>query len=522
MTFASSDMLNPMLVRDLRQGLRSSRFTIVFLLLQVCMAFFVTMGLLSGQGSEVAQMLTHSLMVAFILFYLLGLPMAATFAFWSEFSENRIDLLKLTQMSARSLVWGKWISLYVQGLLVFFSMLPYLILTYFFGDVDLGKELLELVAMLSVCAMLTAAGVVISCFRSYVFQILAILGLLWVTYDAFNTFSLFQEARFSTSGVNAGAIVELNYLWKNPGISASLFVTIGLPALWLLLEYGAARLAPSSENHDTPQRLVLLGLIAFSGLAMVADIAYAGTFVDDFTDLYLRFASCLGLLVLMFAAGSEPSQYPGTYRPFVRFGFVGKLVGRAFLYPGWPSATAFVMLVTAFYSMLAAAWYSLRQIPLPDGWLIPFLLLPPAVLFPQLAGWIVLGRSRFSPAGRYFVMMAMSLVLYLACRVLYNAADHSNGYIIAASILPPDAWLLFSTNNISADWNSLALLRTVKIIAASIGGLTIAIMCLRSLWHTKKIMQLEKRAAATLRRRRISPAASPAPLPSAPFPPAGG
>ncbi|HVU37407.1 MAG TPA: hypothetical protein VHC95_03675 [Opitutales bacterium] len=516
MTLVTSDFLNPMLVRDLRQGLRSSRFTLVFLLLQVCMAFFVTMGLLSGQGSEVGHMLTRSLMVAFILFYLLGLPMAATFAFWSEFAENRIDLLKLTQLSARGLVWGKWISLFVQGLLVFFSMLPYLILTYFFGDVDLGKELLGLTVLLALCAMLTAAGVVISCFCSGVFQVLAILGLLGVTYQAFNTFSLFQENSYAMDRPNGGAIGPLNFIWQNPGLAGSLFITAGLPALWLLLEYGAARLAPISENHDTPQRLVLLGLIAFSGLTMVMDIAYAGTFMDDFTDLYLRFASWLGLLVLMFAAGSEPSPYPGTYRPFVRFGFLGKLVGRTFLYPGWPSATPFVLLVTAFYSMLATAWYSLRQQPLPDGWLIPFLLLPPAVLFPQLAGWIVFGRSRLSPAGRYFTIWAISLVLYFACLVLYNATQRSNGYIIAASILPPDAWLLFATNQMSEDWNSAALLRIVKIIAASVGGLTIAIMCLRSLWHTKKTRQLEKRAADALRQRRARPAA-----PVAPAPPAG-
>ncbi|MGH8336011.1 MAG: hypothetical protein ACRETL_04135, partial [Gammaproteobacteria bacterium] len=151
MTLISSDFLNPMLVRDLRQGLRSSRFTLAFLLLQICMAFFVTLGLISGQGSEVGRMLTHSLFIAFILFYILGLPMAATFAFWSEFSENRIDLLKLTQMSARSLVWGKWFSLFLQGLMVFLSMLPYLILTYFF-QVDLPKEMLQLAVILGLSA----------------------------------------------------------------------------------------------------------------------------------------------------------------------------------------------------------------------------------------------------------------------------------------------------------------------------------------------------------------------------------
>lgn len=503
MDFASSDLFNPMLVRDLRQGLRSSRFTLVFLTLQICMAFFVTMGLLSGQGTEVGRSLTHSLMIAFILFYILGLPMAATFAFWSEFSENRIDLLKLTQMSARSLVWGKWFSLFLQGLMVFFSMLPYLMLTYFFPQVDLAREMLEFSVMLGLSALLMGCGVVISCFRSAVFQVLVILGLLWLAYTCLGAMSELERSGYAINNQSGSVPIRLLFfIWQNPGMVTALYITICLPALWLVMEYGAARLAPISENHDTPQRLVLLAIISFAGLIMVMNMSYAGTFIDDFTDIYLSLATLIGGAVLMFAASAEPSPYPDTYRPFVRFGFLGKVIGRAFLYPGWPSSTPFVLLVTAFYSMLATAWYSLRAMPFPDGWAIPYLLLPSAILFPQLVGWFVLGRTRLGPGGRYFTVLVFCVMIYVACASLYGAT-HNNAFIIIAGILPPDAWMLFASGRMSAEVVSLSLLITLKIISASIGGLTLALMCLRSLWHWKKTQFLEKRASDSLRVRRM-------------------
>ncbi|HTB63598.1 MAG TPA: hypothetical protein VK737_08415 [Opitutales bacterium] len=503
MTLISSDLFNPMLVRDLRQGLRSSRFTFVFLSLQGGMAFFVAMGLLSGSGSSVAQALEQTLIIGLLLFYLLGLPMAATFALSAEFHDNRIDLLKLTQMSARSLIWGKWISLVMQGLMVFTSLLPYLILTYFFGSWDWQSALLAIVSLLAFSVLLVALCVALSCVNSMLFRILLILGLLGLTMLAIQL----------VNGTNLGAweppVRALITSVKNdPGIAASLYIAIGLPFLFLVMEFGAHFLSPAAENHDTPQRLILCGLIALAGLTMVFDMWYPGSFVDTFTDRFFFFTALMGVWMLMFAAATNPSPYPDTYRAFARFGLPGKFIGRAFLYPGWPSSAPFIMLVAAFCAMLAVAWASLR---LPSGanldynWFyMTFMLLPPALLFPQVAGWLILGRSRISAGTRYFLVMALSFLFYVFCALLANATAEPK-ILLYASVFPPSAWILFAFHQLDG-LPGLPFQGTAQIIAGISSILTMVVVVVRTLrvWGNFTKLEQMARSASQVKRARAA------------------
>ncbi len=502
MALISSDSFNPMLVRDLRQGLRSSRFTLVFLLLQGSLAFFVVMGLVSGTGSntesDVGGTLIRTLTLGLIFFYVLGLPMAATFALSSEFLDNRIDLLQLTQMSARSLVWGKWVSLVLQGLMVFTSILPYLILMYFFGGVDVFSMLLALVALLCFSALLVGLCVALSCFNSVVFRILLILGLLYLTMTILNA-------------VDGGGGDPLRRLvasiYADPGIAASLYLVIGLPFLWLVLEYGAYRLAPAAENHDTPQRLILFGLIALAGLSMVFNLWYPQTFVDTFTDRFFFLAIFLAIWVLMFAAATSPSPYPDTYRPFVRFGLLGRFIGRAFLYPGWPSSASFIMLAASFFSMLAVAWISLREVPGMDYfWLAKvFLLLPPALLFPQVAGWLLLGRTRYTSGSRYFMIMALCLLVYIVAGILINVS-YKPVYPLIAFAFPPVAWVFTTFHLVDAP----EIEGPATIVAGISSGITMILVCFRALKYWQGFTKLERRAAGTLQPRSRAAMAAPA------------
>ena len=120
----TSDWLNPMLVRDLRQVLRSRVFTLAFLLLQGGMAFFVVLGVSSSEAGEVSGILNAILWggADHLLFYGDAVPLHSSLV--PEFSDNRLDLLKLTQMNARGLMLGKWLSFCAQGAMVAVSLLP--------------------------------------------------------------------------------------------------------------------------------------------------------------------------------------------------------------------------------------------------------------------------------------------------------------------------------------------------------------------------------------------------------------
>ncbi len=330
MTLLSSDSFNPMLVRDLRQCLRSSRFTVIFLLLHTGMACFVGTGLLSAYGSDIPAIIVGTLSVGLFLFYIVMLPLSSATALSSEFLDNRIDLLKLTQMSARSLVWGKWLSLVTQGLLVIASLLPYLMLTYFFGNVSLAYVLESVVALLAFNALLVALGVALSCLNSPALRILLILPLVLFLFGVFSS-GLFRFAGPGPSFFMLTASATTNLLYIVP----ALYVLIGLPFLFLAMEFGAYCLAPAAENHDTPQRLMVVGLLAVAAVAMGLDAWHPTLAMEGFLAVYFYLARVLVFWVMMFAAATDPSPYPHTYRPFVRFGYFGKLVGRVFLYPGW-------------------------------------------------------------------------------------------------------------------------------------------------------------------------------------------
>ena len=514
MTLFSSDWLNPMLVRDLRQGLRSNRFTAVFLTLQAAMAFFVVIGLLSGPGT-IAAALLRTLTMGMILFYLLGLPMAATFALSSEFLDRRIDLLKLTQMSARSLIWGKWFSLVTQGLMVFTSLLPYLILTYFFGGVDVPQTLLGVACLLALSAMLVAVCVALSCFNSMIFRILLVLGLLGVTT------SLLMGAG---GGLFSSLLASIQ---AEPGIAAWLYLVVGGPFLWLVMEFGAYFLSPAAENHDTPQRLILFGLIALAGGSMVLDLWFPGTFLDAFTDRYFFLAGLLALWVLMFAAAGEPSPYPDTYRPFVRCGAVGKFFGRVFLYPCWPSSAPFIMLATAFFSMLAVAWISLRGLRMDYFWLVAvFLLLPPALLFPQAVCGLLLRRSPFSSGARYFIILAVVFLIYVVSISIFHA-NNDPAYLLLACLFPPDAlllvafhWLDAPTATFTPDMlpvqvaqlKHLILVHDIALILIGVtSAITMVVVCIRALRAWAGFTRLEQRASTGARQ---SPATRPVRVPA--------
>jgi len=75
-----------------------------------------------------------------------------------EMTSRTIDLLLLTRLDAWRIVTGKWLSLMAQAGLLLVSLLPYGIVRYFAGSVDLVNDAQQCAALLGGAALLTAAG----------------------------------------------------------------------------------------------------------------------------------------------------------------------------------------------------------------------------------------------------------------------------------------------------------------------------------------------------------------------------
>lgn len=322
-SFDATDMLNPVVIKEVRQGLKSKRFLGVFLLLVLAMTSGISISLLPETVSKMREMSTATFWTVASICFLGMLPLLGINAITSEKKEKTFELVMLTRVSSWRLVYGKWQSLAVKTLLVATTLLPYMVLRHYIGGIELAMEVVFLAMMLIVSVLLSAFVVFVSTFENWLIR-LGLIGLqLWAVGGSI-------ALAIPSVGGHAGPPSLAEGLGT---IAISLAFVVML--IVLVLEMAASRLAPISENHAIRKRgLALLGLV----------IAMLGMFTD--VGEPFSFFACVMLYFVAFDACTERfAPTPTLYLPFVKRGFLGRATGFVF-YPGPASATFFVVLCT--------------------------------------------------------------------------------------------------------------------------------------------------------------------------------
>lgn len=341
-----SDKLSPMLVKELRQGLRAKTFVIVFLALQALLAVVLLSAVGASSSEDAGQTVSSVIFFFFSLAALVIQPLRGIGALHNEIKGNTIDLMVLTRLGAWRIVLGKWVAIVSQSALLLTAIAPYLILRYFFGRMNLFAELLLLVLVFLGSAVFTALTVGLSAIGPILIRGLVPLGiaiaLVSGIFEIIFDDDLHELIEFCT-------LREKGEIW---GLLAGLLT--GTYVAWSCLAFGASMIAPMAENHSTSRRLMAIGAVVFAGL-----LAWAGDFHREPLTLMLVLF-CVPAIVI---ALTEAFQLlPPICRPFLRFGGPGKLAGRAF-YPGWPSGVLF----TALLLGVSAAVYFLTPDPVRYG-----------------------------------------------------------------------------------------------------------------------------------------------------------
>jgi hypothetical protein len=322
-----SDRLPPMLVKELRQGLRAKTFVGVFLGLQlflgIVMLFATSASGLDGAGEVVSGIIFLFFSVAVLVVQ----PLRAINALHAEIKSTTLDMMVLTRLNARRIVAGKWASIVGQTLLLFVSIVPYLILRYFFGGMNLFAELLALGSIFLFSTCLTAFNVGLSSnaaiiVRGIVPLIIAVMifGFLMAMVSEFDDFiEFFTLADPDAMAIYAGLVMGAIYL------------------AWVIFSLGVSAIAPAAENHSSLNRIVTLVMMAIAWL--ILHLANADEEVIPFIIGAVAFPALLTSL-------TEPNQLlPRVTLPFVRRGAMGKLCG-LFLYPCWTSGIHFTALLS--------------------------------------------------------------------------------------------------------------------------------------------------------------------------------
>jgi hypothetical protein len=434
------DWLSPILVKELRQGLRTKVFTITFLVLQVLLIGCVLIGLLvaaHGGNTSASSGFFWSLVG---LPMLMVLPWSGLNAISAEVRANTLDLIFLTRLSAWRILVGKWIAIVAQSALLLAAVLPYVVLRYFMGGVDLASELLVVALMMTASAILSAMLVGLSAYPGRLMRVGVIIALFFGFQMSLWIMAIFAFSPTSPfGGAGMGKV----------GVFAIIAITILLAML--LLEFGAARIAPVAENHALRKRIL--------GFLILLVAAFART-LDPHTELVALFAFIVTIPLMVGAMCEEMTPLPAIYRPFARKGLPGRLVGR-FLYPGWPSGMLYCVLLLGGFAGLFHSFRSSGQ-----WWFLMTCLAFCGALFTPVA----LIRLAM-PAGRralvlFIVFQLSAAFLEVAVRIVDQVTDQAISVWLA--FIPTAALIAIGTNGIHEPSGQVVTWITGGVLAASL------------------------------------------------------
>ena len=445
--------LPAMLVKELRQGLRTKGFVGALVGFQVIMTLVTVFAIAGGSDSSTYEMLQISYWMVLVAQLLLITPARAMAGLQSELESRSIDLLLLTRLTAWRVVLGKWCSLLVQAALLVVALLPYGVSRYFFGSVDLTGELKLIAALFGLSGVFTAAALWSSALPKFVRAVLGIALLFSLQFTGlFGPRSPFAGGPAGFSGLIRGN------LW------VVLFDVALLLALCLL---GAvARLSPAAESKAGQFRaLPLIALLPMPFLGMRG--------IPQFVLAMLLFAF---VAIMELSRGEEPMSCH--WRPWLARGVWGRLVGR-FVQPGWASAMEWVcacVLIVGGVGLLLSEPFKLLHLGLlaAAGLVFPTLLLT----------WM---SSQFTQRIAGYILLLGGASTLAAVSAATASFTKVNAYAEASLLVMP----------IAGFWTTLGAVRPVAP-ALLVVQIAIALAVLGVAWW--------RAAPYRMQRRRIEPA----------------
>lgn len=318
--------------------MRTSSFVIPFVVLQAILTIVILIVSLFSLGGRLldSSSIGNWFTGFILLFYCLGIlvfqPLRGISAIASEVQENTIDLMTLTSLTAWRIVYGKWLSIVSQSALIAGAVLPYLIIPYFFGGLQLFPQLTLWLALFVVSSALTALTVGISAVGSALVRGLLVVGgaALMMGYLLFSFLP------------NVPHFMEmLSFTHGEQTLSVIAFLVATCYLCYFFLELGTTAIAPSSENRATKKRLIGLGVLTLTYFLLLP----TGESIALFSAMAIT--ACIALDLF-----SERVTFsPIVCWKFIRLGFLGRIAGR-FLYPGWGTGSLFFLVLTLVLCVL--------------------------------------------------------------------------------------------------------------------------------------------------------------------------
>ena len=295
-----SNTLNPIVIKELRQAVKG-RFLVAVLLIflgiqLLTIGLFLTNDSVSWSfdaGRNIFKTLASMLLVTCLIL----VPAYTGLRLAMERADGNVDLLFISTLRPRSIIWGKFFAALVFSALLYSVCMPFITLTYLLRGIDLPSIFVMLALNFLVIAVAIQCTILLGCLpANRVFKI--ILGLGW--FLLITGYIPFHIA-FTTviPGVNLldRGIGSQIGSWRFLAISSGVLIA-GVAFIGLLARLATALISPLSANRALPVRTYVIVVWVVTGISAAVWTAVTGNgapiTVWAFVHIILQ---CIGLFI---------------------------------------------------------------------------------------------------------------------------------------------------------------------------------------------------------------------------------
>jgi len=464
------DRLNPILVKETRQALKSRQFVITFGLLLICCWAWSILGLwvmgpevsYGVRGSE--MLLGYYVILAFPL--LVVVPFGAYRSLASEQEDHTFELLWITSLRPRQIITGKLGSAVLQMVIYLSAISPCLAFTYMLRGVSLPSILFLLVYTVFASVGLSLIGLLIGTLSTekhiqILLSVLSVLGL----------FLCFWTACWMAVGEEM--FFQLPYadveFWQ---VNAAMLTAYGA-YFALAMAAAVARITFAADNRSTPLRTVMLAQqVLFTGWMAYGCLQEWNLVYTPWLLMTMIFVGMHWYGMGSFMVGESPElslrvrrQLPQSFlgRLFLTWFNPGPATGYVFAVAGLLGALAITCLAVGAWELLAVRPASVPWSFISVDSLLVFAVLAVsyATIYLGLGLLVMTLLRRVTRTGLLLSLLIQLLLVLLGCgvplfvetmmsqgrRTEYSLLQMSNPFWTLAEMtdsttLPIEAWTL--------------------------------------------------------------------------------
>lgn len=251
----TSDLLSPIVVKEVRQIVRGREFNYAFgasLVVGLGVAFFGAADALAGSGTTGRWTFT-ALMVCLAVLGLGVVPLGAFSALRNERMEHTLDLITLTALSPRRVIAGKLLAQAVKLLTLFAAIAPFIATSFLLGGIDF----ITILAWLGIVFMWSLWASALCLFLSTLFKSRAMSGIVFGAFGL-ALFLLFGLVRSVFGFIRFGGPGMSFYTGPDVWWMLAIMASICLVTMANLVLLAENRLTLPTENRVTRLRVGFL------------------------------------------------------------------------------------------------------------------------------------------------------------------------------------------------------------------------------------------------------------------------